>query len=339
MNHIDSSLINDIYVLLKKFISLIFLIAIMLFLLISLISVDRRKIIERRCKTEVCNTTDENAINIAKEFCNKLNINFTDKEPIVTKNRSIFSDTKVKERLIDINFNNFKIVEVCSNAEVVEYRDYKYANFNNWTNDNKKLIPEQLAMEIVESIISKIEMPSDMVFDGIAINEITGLYTFRWVRQVNGYKSLRDKIEITIDGTKDKDNHGKIIRYFKTFLNTKPVTNKDEAIEIAWKYYRSTYIKEVPDHIFQEIKSRYVIDVEFRYVLSDEIYNLKYNDGRLAWVVHFKYISKIFDSPDKLPQELVDSPHKIDNEERIEMGMWEIEFIIMVDALTGEVFR
>ncbi len=266
--------------------------------------------------TVICKN-EEFYIKIAKKFCNKFHIAYVlEEKPTVKGGQAMFG-----QDIAEVNFHDtFQIRQTCVDREVLEYVDRKYYIYNNWIKKGSaQFIYKEQAKDIVDSIAQKISIPSDMVFDTITRNAINGFYTARWVRQVNGYKYMPHKIEITIDGVEGRKYERRFIRYFKTFVGNKPAINKGDALVLAWRHYRNS-VKDLSEETWWKLKNRYKINIDFRYVLFEDIYNSKEQHGRLSWVINFQYIDKTVKKLENKPKYII--PY----------------FSMAVDVITREVF-
>lgn len=252
------------------------------------------------------NLTDDEAIRIAKNLSEKLNVKHTDK--FVVKSTPIlltlFVGDDVKKSKLIVSSDNNQLCAMVSrkNKEVTsltnpgamervlnelgpEYR-------KTWPPFLKKnkpdlFIDENLAKSILLGLSSRIGLPSDIESPVISLNKDYGLWTARWQRKYNGYLFDKDYISISVNAVS-----GEFEGYTKSF-NAEPCpveikTDKKMAIETAYE----KFINYFPSDEWARNKDKFeLVSAELRIVKPEEywqrlipFFNSK---SRLAWVVVF----------------------------------------------------
>jgi hypothetical protein len=301
-----------------------------------------------------CGITDKAAIQKAKEFCNIFNIACKD-EPSISSLpdiTSVLAGTpsacdKYKQISFKPDLRDFLINVDCNRREVVNYFNFKVfrdhqdkysvivmpkgysSSYRKWAT----FIPEQQALNIINSIAAKLAMADDLIFNRIEKDLNEGYWIAKWERKRGGYRYEFDRVEIGITGVT-----GEFVEYRKLYEGspcpTNLAINEEKAEELAGKKLRET----VGEKTWQEKGNRYVIEKKEILIVNPNIFLLpcKSRNSRLAWIMRYK-VDKYFD------KSLVNFSSKELNEYlKKERQKWEaigsppniVE--IRIDAITGK---
>lgn len=310
-----------------------------------------------------CNISDEEAIRLSKEFCNKFGISCQGKPDIRTfpsvlpaltggsisgvfnRHKSLQFDNRIilnvgcRGREI-IGFYNSNIeTEVQSKYRTVTSEGHPPIFHTHWTEN----ISEEEAMKIIDSIAAKIGIPEDMVFDEITKetesdkinrNYNHGYWLARWVRKRDGYKYEGDRIEISI-----MRSTGDFVDYRKAYIGSPCPTllniSKEKATELAWNKLRGI----MGEKAWQNLRSRYSITSVEPLIIQPNVCfgrpcSYRSKQSRLAWVI--KFDAEIERLPGKLPPEEGMQRMQKMMKQWEEMGEPPITADIRIDAESGK---
>ncbi len=247
-----------------------------------------------------CSISDKEAIAIAKDFCTKVNISFS-QEPQVLDSHYIWLmlNAKVKDIAFGERGNTEKEIRVsCDKRQVVDFFDwaisrhvrkkYKVSSVTTEPHNWPPFLSESKAKETIFSVADKIGLPSDVEFSKLLLFKDEGIWKGWWIRKHNGYSYEDDRIEISIMAV-----DGELFIYGKTFRGKPCPTgvkiNKVEATEEGWIHIKRIF-PAVDWNKYQQaykIKSAELKIVQPN-VLAGKIIPWFSTKSRLAWKIIYE---------------------------------------------------
>jgi hypothetical protein len=321
--------------------------------------------------------SNEEAVKIANNFCNKLNLTCKG-EPSIRDHiaglnhmliRDYFSIHYPEIPVWDPHKKNFVLVVYNGTPGRVDYISFEirnksksvegYQNFPIYNHYEQKYVhegrsksgspytyrdwpevmSEEKAMKIFNSIAKKIGIPSDMFFERIEKHKRAGVWNAIWLRKKNGYQYEGDAISMSIIGAT-----GEFIGYTKTYFGQPSATdvkiNKDQALELGWKNLK----KNISWRLRKRVKEIY--DANAKLLILRQNYNKnKYKTSKLAWVIKYEFTGGI-----KRDYKIKDKYEWTEEENAAytnwlrkmrftwrEMGSPLSNYEIRIDAATGEI--
>ena len=259
-----------------------------------------------------CGISDKEAILRAKEFCNTFNISCKDEPSISSlpsfttvlagspsacdKYKHISFETDLHDLLINVDCNRREVVNYF-NSKVSRDHQNKYSvnvmpkgyssSYRKWAT----FIPEQQALNIINSIATKLAMADDLIFSRIEKDLNEGYWIAKWERKRSGYRYEFDRVEIGITGVT-----GEFVEYRKVYEGspcpTNLAINEQKAEELARNKLRGI----VGERAWKEKGGRYVIERKELLIINPDIFLLpcKSRNSRLAWIMRYK-VDEYFD--------------------------------------------
>lgn len=265
-----------------------------------------------------CNVSDNEAIELAKAFCNKMGVKYSH-EPWISDSmyETLILNSKVK--IVEFGQKGDSIISIfvnCRNKEVVYFSNRKitesvYDKYNISsiiTNEPRKFPPflsESKAKEIIFSIAEKINLPSDAEFSKLSIDKNFGYWIGHWKRKYKGFFYDEDfnSITITIMAI-----DGEFYNYRKRFFGQPCPTNvkitREEAKKESWRQLNRIFSSKSwnEDKDIYEIKSDdlKIVQPNAFFGRFSPLYSTK---SRLAWVVVYGF-KKEPEEPTMLPERI-----------------------------------
>jgi hypothetical protein len=278
--------------------------------------------------------SDKMAIELTKQFCDKMNI-INNSDPIIHNDNSgkLSFALRIDRLLRDINKDKEVIVGksgdfehdflINNNNEIVRYthstvipkmfKKYKIERDNRKPRNWPPLLSEDKAKELIFTYANKIGLPKDVVFSRMMLDlENSGTWIAFWVRTLNGYPYEEDRLSIAITAV-----DGELYSYGRYFVGkpcpTEVTVTKEEAVAKGWDKVGSYLDYGKRDNLQ---KDYYVKSTQLKIVQPNTFLGFvvpwKSSRSRLAWVITYEL-------------------NYNDEKKRIEVGYHD-RFVIKIDA-------
>jgi len=149
-------------------------------------------------------------------------------------------------------------------------------------------LSEREVENILTKLLEKLEMPTDMVFKGIELDEERGLYIANWIRELNGYEFYDDRMVVKLS-----PRSGEVLVYEKIYdgqeCPTEIAITREQAVQSSRKILQSLFHEDE----WAVVRKRYEpVYVESKIVQPNVFFgkSVPYSSkkSRLAWVIKFK---------------------------------------------------
>lgn len=251
-----------------------------------------------------CSVSDEEAISLAKNFCNRLDIAFEQKPWIFgTSFEKFMTGAKVKEVSFGEKGDSKIFVEIsCKNKEVVGFfywdirqqvqKKYHISSVTTEPRHWPPFLSEDKAKEKLFFFAAQTGLPSDVVFSRCSLDKDNGIWSAYWNRMHNGFPYEDDFVVLRIMAV-----DGEFYQYGKNFMGeacpTEVKIDKEDAITEGWRqvgdlFKVSTWEKYKGDF---EVKSA-ELKITQPNVLAGRMVAFYSSKSRLAWKIIYGLKSK-----------------------------------------------